>query len=363
MNIFLGANSSRLNCARSPNGPSYGDNACRCVGIDNLKGYFVTQENFHHVQRPAETGASCAAWEDGLHPDCKGTVKPGWCKQEWCYVDPCSCNLDVLPKKTVLGLTYQGMPAYWSYKTCGGTDFFSAEIKGACQNQQSEGACAAQSECAWDGKQCGGKEVLQTCKEMVKKDETVYGQEDCRCIGTAGRGAGNSFMHISANKMAKYPANVGSTCQAWEDDTHPDCLKAGEKPPWCSAKWCFVDPCKCKTKTPPMAVMPSNQYMRFQGKTAYWSYDACGSANTWAEGHKEMYCISQKSEASCAKLDKCSWNGKECLGKALVDICTKQEATGVLGMVSPLDESAALSIASWRAFVFMFVAFAATQMQ
>jgi len=360
ISAFLGSNGTQLqvSCAKkNPNSVSYGKDKCRCIGIDNLKGYYASQENFHHVQRTAETGASCSAWDKGMHPECLGTVKPGWCSQEWCYVDPCSCDLDVLPKQTVVGITYQGMPAYWSYNTCGSTDFYSQTMVGAadaCVNQKDKATCSKQSKCAWDGKQCGGKEILETCKALAKKDEAVYGQEDCRCVGLGSKDAGKAFMHI--NEKVSYDINVGSTCHAWESDSHPDCLKDGDKPSWCSAKWCFVDPCKCKTATPPKAVMPANRYMRFQGKTAYWTYATCGSEDTWSSTHKGMYCAERKTEAKCVELSKCAWNGKSCLGKALVEICAKQEETGVLGMETPL-QSGSVSLQSFKALILVLMAF------
>jgi hypothetical protein len=346
MSVLLKGNSSQLRaqCAKNPNGPSYGNDKCRCVGIDNFKGYYALQEDFHHVQHTMETGASCDAWDKGMHPKCRGTVPPAWCNQKWCYVDPCSCDIEVLPKQTVLGIQYQGSLAYWSYSTCGGTDFFSEDMApDSCAMQKTEGQCGINPDCAWNGKECGGKEVVKTCKEAEKKDAAVYGEEDCRCVGLGGKEVGKSFMHVNDKDLVQYAPNAGATCQAWESTTHPDCLKDGEKPSWCSQKWCFVDPCKCKTKSPPMAVMPANRFMRFQGKTAYWSYDTCGSTNTWAADHKEKYCISQKTQEECMKLDKCSWDGKSCLGKALVDICAKQEATGVLGVEAPLPSSASFA--------------------
>merc|ERR1719456_2090024 len=93
--VALSMNASRFRgrCGNNPQGPSYGKNTCRCVGIDNLKGYYATQVNFHHVQYLAETGASCDAWDKTTHPSCRDeTVAPQWCSQEWCYVDPCSCD-------------------------------------------------------------------------------------------------------------------------------------------------------------------------------------------------------------------------------------------------------------------------------
>lgn len=353
--VRMNMNASNLRAVPGK-GTSYGKDACRCIGIDNMKGYYATQELFHHVQRPLETGASCGAWEKGKHPKCKDAVPPQWCSQEWCYVDPCSCNLDVLPKATKVGVEYQGSPAYWSYNTCGGTDFFSAEFEDSCINQKSEGDCKKLDKCAWNGKQCGGKEVLETCKKATTKDEAVVGKEDCRCIGIGGKNTGKAFMYMNDKDLISYSPNVGATCGAWEQKSHPDCQKDGDKPAWCEANWCFVDPCKCKTAVAPSAVMPSNRFMRFQGKTAYFSYDTCGSKDSWTTSHKGKYCKEQKTESDCKKLDKCAWNGKDCLGKALVDICAKQESSGVLGMESPL-ESAAHSLFPLMAFFASFAAF------
>jgi len=324
MAAFFGVNTSHLRarCEKNPQGPSYGKNTCRCVGIDNLKGYYAKQVNFRHVQYDAETGASCAAWDKGKHPECKGGVTPQWCNQEWCYVDPCSCDLEVPPKVTTAGIEYQGGPAYWSYATCGSTDFWSQEDKDACVMQTSKADCEKKSKCAWDGKQCGGVEIVKTCKEGAKKDESVHGQEDCRCIGLGGKDVGKAFLHINDKYVVSYSPNVGATCDAWEMHSHPDCLKDGEKPSWCSNRWCFVDPCKCKTKEPPRTVMPANQAMRYQGKTAYWSYEACGGVDTFSSSHKDMYCSSQKSALDCTMLDKCTWTGKQCLSKEVAEICS-----------------------------------------
>jgi len=318
----------------------YGKDSCPCVGIENLKGYYATQESFYHVQRSSETGATCQAWDDGKHPKCREEPTPAWCKQSWCYVDPCNCHLDVLPKQTIVGVDYQGTPAYWSYNTCGGMDFFSADMSPeACVMQKDQGQCSSKPKCAWNGKQCVGKELIETCTAATKLDTSVHGEEDCRCVGLSGKETGKAFMFVNEKDLVKYPPSIGATCKAWEMDSHPECLKAGDKPAWCSAAWCFVDPCKCKTRSPPKAVMGANKDLRFQGKTAYWSYETCGSMDSWTASHSSEYCPSQKSQGACSKMDKCGWNGKECLGKALVDICSKQHDTGVLGLEAPLPSS------------------------
>jgi len=367
MAAFLGVNAShmRAHCANNPHKTSYGKNACRCIGIDNLQGYYATQVNFHHTQYTAETGASCGAWDKGSHPECKGAVPPQWCSQQWCYVDPCDCDLDVLPKITTVGIKYQGRHAYYSYDTCSAMDFFSEGDGDACVKQKSQGDCEQNAKCAWYGSRCGasalGAGIAKTCKEEKKKDEGEHGQEDCRCIGLGGKDIGKAFMHVNDKDVATYSPNVGATCQAWEMDSHPDCLKKdGEKPSWCASKWCFVDPCKCKTKVPPKTVMPANEAMRFQGKTAYWSYETCGSADTWSSSQGGEYCVTQKSEEACSKLSKCAWSGESCLGKALVEICAKQEESGVLGVEAPLPSST-ISLGLSKALLVTLVAFATAQ--
>merc|ERR1719382_1620043 len=77
------------------------------------------------VHYPADTGATCKAWDHNVHPDChEGSEKP-WCKNTWCYVDPCNCDLpEGQPEQAFLlrGALYQGKPIYYSYETCGSTD-------------------------------------------------------------------------------------------------------------------------------------------------------------------------------------------------------------------------------------------------
>lgn len=339
MSAILGSNSTNLrNCAQNePGRKLYGKDKCPCVGIDNLPGYYATQEDFYHVERPVEAGATCEAWDEGKHPACRGSFPPQWCSQSWCYVDPCNCHIEVPPKPTRAGISYQGQPAYWSYKTCGGIDFYSADLApDSCVMQKTASDCAKNDKCAWNGEICGGKEAITQCSNAHQVDASLHGQEDCRCVGLDGRDTGKAFMYINEKELMPYPPSVGGTCKAWEEN-HPECQKAGEKPSWCSAKWCFVDPCKCKLAEPPKSVMGPNRAMRFQGKTAFWSYATCGSQDTWTDAQSGKYCTHHKTEAACAKVDRCAWDGKHCLGKALVGICQKQQETGVLGIEAPFS--------------------------
>lgn len=83
------------------------------------------------------------AWDDSLHPMCHGKFPPKWCKQRWCYVDPCSCNLKAPPKVTMYlpEATFTGKSLYYSYETCGSEDHFTEKYNvEACVNQKTKAA-------------------------------------------------------------------------------------------------------------------------------------------------------------------------------------------------------------------------------
>jgi len=311
----------------------YGKDKCKCVGIDNQKGSFSMVDYMTPVSKstpkenisyPIEVGASCGAWEDFKGSKlriCSGDDQPEWCFQKWCYVDPCSCDLEIPPKPTGSGITFQGAPAYWSYDTCGGKNSYSAGQKKACVNQKEEKDCAELSKCAWDGSKCLGKELVGACKAVGKLDEAVHGQDDCRCIGHASK-HGIAKMSINDTHVVDYSANVGGKCGAWEQEAHPACKVEGKKPGWCSKKWCWVDPCKCKTSVPPKATMQANSHLKFQGIIAHWSYATCGSEDQWSADSENKYCHTQKDSTSCLDLKHCAWTtDKKCLEKEVAEFC------------------------------------------
>jgi len=307
----------------------YGSNLCPCVGLDNLKGeievYPDAKTTAHY---PAELGSSCMAWDLNYYPKSCNTGQDDdyvrnktyepWCYKKWCYVDPCNCKIPQPPKVSsyLPDATYQGKPIYYSYETCGAADAFTAkEHKAACVNQKSEAACGALPKCAWSGTSCVGKEVLGMCD---KKDEAVLGNAACQCIGIDGY-VGEVQVDTGKHGLMNYPASTGSKCEAWDAGRAPDC-KSANPPSWCAAKWCYVDPCKCKLEEPPKvsAYLPD---VKYQGRPVYYSYATCGAEDTYTAKHHKMACVNQKSAQACNALPKCSWTGKECLGKDLREVC------------------------------------------
>jgi len=280
---------------------------------------------------------------------------PSWCRESWCHVDPCNCDLDVVPKRTSLGTTYQGSPAYFSYDTCSGFDFWTKEKNPkACVLQEDASSCAQAPDCAWDGVHCRGTEAVQVCAN-TQALPIAYGQQNCRCVGFGGRLNGQAVRYIDDHEEASYDSNVGSICAAWEMDAHPDCKTAGAKPGWCSQKWCYVDPCSCNTGVPPKAVMMENAFERFQGKTAYFSYETCGGTDLWSANDtmKGEYCHMYKTQASCKTVEKCRWTGTKCLGEALSETCDEQKDSGILGYDTAIQKDGACSCGPYSAAMIM----------
>jgi len=283
-----------------------GDASCPCIGIDGIIGETtVVVSGSTRTTYPLDTGAHCEAWDNKSDPvSCMEGQAPGagrgWCNQSWCYVDPCSCNLDLKPKRSSYlpdGM-YQGKPLYFSYATCGGKDTWSAEQK---------------------------HEVKEADASMCEKsddDSQISGKHECKCIGINGEEGSAEFI-VSGTPM-QFPADAGTKCGAWDLESNPECHgNSTQIPAWCAKRWCFVDPCSC-----PLEVAPKQSsyllYARVGGKPVYFSYDTCGDADVWtAENHKHA-CVNQKSQKACKTLAKCGWDaGKnECLGKHLLEACS-----------------------------------------
>lgn len=107
------------------------------------------------------------------------------------------------------------------------------------------------------------------------------GSEGCECVGIDGKTG--STTGIVNGKEVTYPADTGSSCQAWDAQTHPSCTV--DKPPaWCSSAWCYVDPCKCNLATPKSSdLFPTAS---FHGRTLFYSYATCGSKDSYSSSAK-----------------------------------------------------------------------------
>jgi hypothetical protein len=87
-------------CALKVDEAHWGNDKCRCIGIDGQEGKTEMEYEGKEFSYPADVGARCDDWEHDNHPECKGDKAPDWCSQKWCYVDPCSCDLSTPSKPT-----------------------------------------------------------------------------------------------------------------------------------------------------------------------------------------------------------------------------------------------------------------------
>jgi len=248
---------------------SHGNPKCPCIGLSGFEGNVIAKVGEDKTaEYPADAFASCQAWDDGRHPSCKEGEEPGpgngWCATQWCYVDPCNCDLPVPPKASGYcpDATFQGKPLWYSYATCGGKDTFTT------------------------------KEIKEPdfCDDAV---DSKYGKEDCRCIG---------YDNIPGTIKVggkSFPADLGASCDAWDGDK----------------KWCFVDPCTCPSA---IATEESKYGAETSGHEAFISYETCGSEVITNEA--AVSCAPLDTKEKCLA-EKCAWNGATCVTERILATC------------------------------------------
>jgi len=145
----------KATCAVKVDSAKWGEDTCRCIGLEPQSGTTKVAIKGKMEKFPADTGANCQKWEEDRHPDCKGKSPPDWCSEAWCYVDPCSCKLATPPKTSsyLPDANYQGKPIYFSYATCGGEDKgWTTESKTGGKELESVCKAKAAESAAWSPK-------------------------------------------------------------------------------------------------------------------------------------------------------------------------------------------------------------------
>ncbi|CAE7523760.1 unnamed protein product [Symbiodinium pilosum] len=234
----------------------FGGAGCPCIGLDRISGTSKPPGANSEASYPADIGAHCDVWDNK-------SCREDSCQKMWCFVNPCNCNMSSHEHPLWQGLAWQGHPVYASAATC--------------NNQSSEG------------------KQPSVC-EAVHKEE-VMGKPKCKCIGLSGL-RGSLYINIS-RQLSEFPADLGSSCQAWDNERHPDC-QGENQPGWCSRQWCYVDPCSCSVEEPPKvsAYFPRATY---GNRPLYYSYETCNSPDTFTfDSHSA--CVNQETEAKCLAL-------------------------------------------------------------
>jgi hypothetical protein len=198
---------------------------------------------------PAEVpayGSGCKAHDAGY--DVCGTSSnladgqaDDWCLDQWCIVDPNSCDV------RNIAVSYTAANDYFSYEACD-ANFAGNAWVGRCKN-------------------CDAPLVNSYC--------SCGGLDGCKCLPGA-------YKQAQATGKPAYPAQVpayGSGCKA-HDAGYDSCntstnLADGQADDWCQDQWCFVDPNSCKFKAIKVSYTAADNYF------AYETCDANFAGNGW----------------------------------------------------------------------------------
>jgi hypothetical protein len=137
-----------------------GPSQCKCKAPNELTasmpmsdGKYVYTEAIPDTQNglvPTLFGSFCKSWDQfppsGLKPfteywGCNASATGGvqeWCKDQWCYVDPCDCEPDVATGESLM---FTGANLFFSYDLC-------------CMETKTMEGCMFAPGCTWDGIQC-----------------------------------------------------------------------------------------------------------------------------------------------------------------------------------------------------------------
>jgi len=284
------------------NGTKYGT-SCPCIGIEGLTGNTaVVVDNTTYPDRyPAEIGSRCEAWDEGKYPgSCDGNNSADWCSQAWCYVDVDNCELEDGPYETHY-LPYgqfRGHELYYSYLTCGSTnsyDFHQKQSK-ARKNSHANRELSLAEEEFWPftGSQSDEKTDAQELKAEKKHEKKLavatkgssYGTEKCQCIGIEGLTGNTSVVVANITYPDRYPAEIGSRCEAWDEGKYPGSCDAKNPEDWCAQAWCYVDIDNCVLEDGPYEsdYLP---YADFHGHALHYSYLTCNGTNSY-DLHKKQ---------------------------------------------------------------------------
>jgi hypothetical protein len=244
-----------------------GSGVCPCIGFKGSPGliYPSIGAGEGSFSYPRSVGSFCAAWDSDRHPRCKGTSSDPECESEWCYVDPLTCAIPALPVRSKLlqKATYQDVPLYYSYATCS-VDPTGYSVM-VFQNESSQKGLHPEP---------GGS------NQMGPPTFTyALGVPTCRCIGFE-KWPGTTIMNYGDLALT-YPKEVGSHCDTWDVDHHPECQSDDRAPAWCEQKWCYVDPCSCAIGEPPTRA-EALLNATFQKHSVYYSYATCGGKEPYA---------------------------------------------------------------------------------
>jgi hypothetical protein len=104
----------------------------------------------------------------------------------------------------------------------------------------------------------------------------------------------------------------------------------------------------------------------FTGKSLYYSYETCGSKDTFTTIHNKEACVNQDTKEDCMELtlksgtSKCAWTDGKCVGAELVNHPLCKKVVGKNDKEEEKSGSAAFARLAFQAAVVAAAAAAAT---
>eukprot|EP00930_Biecheleria_cincta_P032091 TRINITY_DN2225_c0_g1_i8.p1 TRINITY_DN2225_c0_g1~~TRINITY_DN2225_c0_g1_i8.p1 ORF type:complete len:499 (+),score=70.06 TRINITY_DN2225_c0_g1_i8:998-2494(+) len=134
----------------------------------------------------------CSEYGDGYNEDMNSS---SWCVgQKFCFVDPCNCNqADIAVSNYFPASKNGGVPAYYSYATCGGVNIWKTDH---CAGLQTLGECQSDGACMFTTTTTTGPGVckFKQGNDLMKALRKSWGCDDkaalptsCPCLGHNGQ--------------------------------------------------------------------------------------------------------------------------------------------------------------------------------
>lgn len=382
--------------------------SCPCMGLD-LPGTSLLARQLPKGPSSEKTwnysakaGSTCGAWDLHQHPACNATAgsdMPSWCSRRWCYADPAECSGQQVglagrlgaaaaaggaatgslaatgtltgalttslsaPSRYLPEAHFQGRKLHYSYAACGEEDVFTSwqpQGKITCRTLQSEDACWAQDHCAWAPRFHGCvRSALMTALVSVEtqaaQETSRLGAEGCRCVGLSSvngsmwTGSSSGAAGGKPKHAQQVPAELGSTCKAWDSmGVHSDC-SGNPSPFWCRQSWCYVDPTNCDAALPAPQKSTYLAAARIHGLPLFYSYATCGETDTFSQAVNKAACSNYMSRYQCGSQSHCAWtSSRGCLHLELVgDNDTVADEVALLQNSRSIQQAAATQPSVW----------------
>jgi len=299
----------------------------------------------------SEYGTFCSTWDMGTSALftklCNAgvdTADNGWCRMPWCYVDPCSCDLDDVYRPSRLEVSSDMLALSW--KTCStcslrglaGNRKTIAQRKSECEDQvfgclwdiasvscvvdetkmvkakatcrsaETSLACNSDANCMWDGQLCISRASVLGASSLTAATaqcpRLVGGAAGCKCISPNEHASKNgkelpfvtqadgTLRHIGADGTETIlPSDFGSYCSAWDSGA------TSIFPQDSADTWCFVDPCTCSASD----VLPANA--AFKQPNGFQKADQVVAVSTMTCAQ----CPGRINQRACEAHSQCVW--------------------------------------------------------